>query len=281
MRTILAFLSALLLASAAFSESAPARLADGFNGVGARGGRAAAGAVEDAAIRTQREAAERARQEVIERQNREAFDRAQQAAAERAQRESQSSALEKQRRTLERARQQQRQSVVQETLPSPSFTTRMQPNKGQGGAVVTSSQGGSITTTGRYTRDVDRIVQTPRDQLSARPPLLRDSTLNRAKLSQSGSQLDPTDASGQLTRAGRALQKHSNRPNSSFPPTNGSPTNWNNAGQRELDNIIENPNSSIRYGNRHNGYDIIIPSGKGAAFDSRSIFRGFLEPPRG
>lgn len=110
--------------------------------------------------------------------------------------------------------------------------------------------------------------------------LFRNSNINKARLSRSGSQIDPADKSGQLTRAGRALQKHSNRPNSSFSKTSGPPANWNNAGQTELSKILNDQSSQIKYGNRFNGYDIYRPNGQGAAFDNNNTFRTFLEPAR-
>lgn len=46
-------------------------------------------------------------------------------------------------------------------------------------------------------------------------------TINVDDLSSSGRLLDPSDKSGQLTRAGRQLQKHGGRAGSAFPKVKG------------------------------------------------------------
>ncbi len=99
-------------------------------------------------------------------------------------------------------------------------------------------------------------------------------------LSDSGRAKDPADASGELTRAGRALQKHGGRSQSAFPPAKGNPTNVNQQGQEALDGILNDPTSTTRSGNRFGGFDVIGPSGRGARFDANGVFRGFLEPPQ-
>jgi len=97
-------------------------------------------------------------------------------------------------------------------------------------------------------------------------------------LSASGRLIDPADSAGQLTRAGRALQKHGNRPATAFPRARGNPPRINQSGQDVLDDILTSPGSTTRSGNRFGGDDIIAPDGRGARFDADGVFRGFLEP---
>lgn len=99
-------------------------------------------------------------------------------------------------------------------------------------------------------------------------------------LSDSGRIPDPADRSGKLTRAGRALQKHSppGRPASAFPKVSGGPEAINGQGQKVLDSILNDPGATIKNGNRFGGFDVTAPDGKGARFDSDGLFRGFLEP---
>jgi len=99
--------------------------------------------------------------------------------------------------------------------------------------------------------------------------------------SNSGKEADPSDKSGELTRAGRALQKHGSRPGSAFPSPKGNPEQLNEAGQKILDRITNSPNSRIApETNRFGGVDMFHEGGQGARFDSAGTFKGFLEPPR-
>ncbi|TDT00501.1 hypothetical protein [Erwinia rhapontici] len=97
-------------------------------------------------------------------------------------------------------------------------------------------------------------------------------------LSQSGSRIDPSVKSGNLTVAGRALQKHGSRPDSAFPVARGAPAKMNEQGKKILDSIIKSPSTTVKEGNRFGGFDIISADGKGSRFDSNGSFRGFLEP---
>ncbi len=97
-------------------------------------------------------------------------------------------------------------------------------------------------------------------------------------LSDSGRAKDPADTSSELSRAGRALQKHGGRSRSVFPPAKGNPTSVNQQGQEALDGILSDPASTTRSGNRFGGFDVIGPGGRGARFDANGVFRGFLEP---
>jgi filamentous hemagglutinin len=96
----------------------------------------------------------------------------------------------------------------------------------------------------------------------------------------SGKEPDPSDKSGEYTRAGRALQKHGSRDGSAFPKPKGNPSQMNSQGQNALDRIVNSSNSRIESGNRFGGVDVFHESGMGARFDASGTFRGFLEPPR-
>ena len=96
----------------------------------------------------------------------------------------------------------------------------------------------------------------------------------------SGNDLDPADRGGELTKSGRALQKHGSRPGSAFPPAKGNAEGKNKQGQGVLEGITNDPEST-KEGNRFGGTDVIAPDGKGASYDDKGKFRGFLEPSIG
>ena len=85
------------------------------------------------------------------------------------------------------------------------------------------------------------------------------------------------DKGGELTKAGRAAQKHGSRPGSAFSPTTGNASSINEQGQNALDDILTSPNQSSK-GNRFGGQDIHAPDGRGARYDKDGNFMGFLEP---
>jgi len=106
------------------------------------------------------------------------------------------------------------------------------------------------------------------------------STASKAimrNLSKAGKAIDPVDKGGKLTKAGRALQKHGGRSNSAFPKPTGNPTNINKQGQKALDGILSDPSAKFTP-NRHGGFDVRLPDGKGASFYQNGSLRGFLEP---
>ncbi|MBY0510064.1 MAG: RHS repeat-associated core domain-containing protein [Rhodospirillaceae bacterium] len=80
-----------------------------------------------------------------------------------------------------------------------------------------------------------------------------------------------------LTKAGRGLQKHGDRPGSAFPQTKGGPNALNPTGQNVVDDILTTPGSQSTP-NRLGGIDVIAPDGRGLRFDADGSFRGFLEP---
>jgi filamentous hemagglutinin len=98
-------------------------------------------------------------------------------------------------------------------------------------------------------------------------------------LSNAGRQVDPADRGGEITTAGRALQKHGSRPDSAFPSAKGNPSQMNDQGQEVLDGILKSPGATVKDNNRFGGIDVIAPDGRGARFDADGRFRGFLEPP--
>ena len=97
---------------------------------------------------------------------------------------------------------------------------------------------------------------------------------------ESGKELDPADKGGELTKAGRAGQKHGSREGSAFPPATGNAESKNNQGQGILEEIVNNPESTTTEGNRFGGTNVTAPDGRGAAFDAEGKFQGFLEPKK-
>lgn len=97
-------------------------------------------------------------------------------------------------------------------------------------------------------------------------------------LLETGAKTDPAVKAGNLTVAGRALQKHGSREGSAFPVAKGNPAQMNEQGQKILDGIVKAPGATVQEGNRFGGFDVIAPDGRGARFDPQGNFRGFLEP---
>ena len=84
-----------------------------------------------------------------------------------------------------------------------------------------------------------------------------------------------------LTEAGRALQKHSSRPGSTFPRTQGNVAQSNQAGQHVVDDILTSPGAMTT--RRHHArfgevIEIRAPNGKGVRYDANGNFLGLLEP---
>lgn len=103
---------------------------------------------------------------------------------------------------------------------------------------------------------------------------------NVGDLTSSGTEPDLVDKSGDLTKAGRALDKHGNRPGSVFDKPSGTPADKNAEGQKALEDIVNDENATVKEGNRFGGFDVYDSDGKGARFDEDGKFQGFLEPPR-
>ena len=98
--------------------------------------------------------------------------------------------------------------------------------------------------------------------------------------SASGNEKDPADKSGELTKAGRAGQKHGDRPGSAFEPETGTPEDKNAQGQKTLESITGSPDKTNEP-NHRGGTDVReSPDGRGARFDKDGKFTGFIEPRR-
>ncbi len=90
----------------------------------------------------------------------------------------------------------------------------------------------------------------------------------------SGSDPDRED----LTKAGRAQQKHGDRVGSAFDPAKGTPQDKNAQGQSTVDSIVNSPDR-VDKPNRHGGIDVLQgPGQRGARFGPDGKFTGFLEP---
>lgn len=103
------------------------------------------------------------------------------------------------------------------------------------------------------------------------------------ELSNGAKQMDPASKKGDLTLAGRALQKHGSREGSAFPSAKGNPSAINEQGQKIVDSILNDPNKSFiqsntgRYGQVT---DVMSSSGRGLRYDAQGKLIGFLEPPK-
>jgi hypothetical protein len=104
--------------------------------------------------------------------------------------------------------------------------------------------------------------------------LVHNETCSLDQMSKSGGELDPQSG---LTRAGRALQKHTSRADSgAFSSSSRSQTVLNSEGQFALDDILTDPQGKLEELNRViNAFD---STGRGARFALDGTFMGFLEP---
>jgi filamentous hemagglutinin len=101
------------------------------------------------------------------------------------------------------------------------------------------------------------------------------------ELSDAGKVPDPSDKSGELTGAGRALQKHGGRDGSAFPSAKGNPTAINEQGQKIVDDILNDPGSTVIQRNTGRFGDVIdvtAPDGRGLRYSVDGKFITFLEP---
>ena len=91
---------------------------------------------------------------------------------------------------------------------------------------------------------------------------------------KAGQQLDRNG----LTKAGRALQKHGDRPNSAFPKSTGTASERNQQGQQLLEGILNSSNRTSGP-NKFGGTDIFDNNtGRGVRFNADGTMKGFLEP---
>lgn len=91
------------------------------------------------------------------------------------------------------------------------------------------------------------------------------------------------DKGGELTKAGRALEKHGSRPGSVFAPVTGNAATKNAAGQQVVEDILTSPGARtvpLTSGRFKGGTDIYAPDGRGVRYDSQGNFVGLLEPPK-
>ncbi|WP_053225345.1 hypothetical protein [Simkania negevensis] len=108
----------------------------------------------------------------------------------------------------------------------------------------------------------------------------KTKVISFADLSEAGTLADK----GNLSKAGRALQKKTDRLDSVFPKPKGTPEEVSLQGQKVLDEILNHPDKVViqdtakkRYGNV---FDIKIgdEKGRGVRFKTDGEFVGFLEP---
>jgi len=98
------------------------------------------------------------------------------------------------------------------------------------------------------------------------------------ELSDGAKHIDPASKKGDLTLAGRALQKHGSREESAFPSAKGNPSSINEQGQKIVDSIKSVIQSNTgRYGQVT---DVISSSGRGLCYDAQGKLIGFFEPPK-
>jgi RHS repeat-associated protein len=76
----------------------------------------------------------------------------------------------------------------------------------------------------------------------------------------------------QLTKAGRALQKHASRPGSVYETTATRASDLNAAGQDVVDDILTTPGSRI-VPNPKGGIDVIAPNGQAIRYDAGGNFK--------
>jgi len=90
-----------------------------------------------------------------------------------------------------------------------------------------------------------------------------------------------TGQGGTLTKAGRALQKHGNRPSSVFPKPTGNESNYNKMAHDIVDEILMNPGTTVTAADRARFgkvIDVRHPDGRGIRYNINGEFIGFLEP---
>jgi filamentous hemagglutinin len=82
---------------------------------------------------------------------------------------------------------------------------------------------------------------------------------------------DSSDKSGELSAAGRALQKHGGRDNSAFPFAKGNPAAINDQGHQIVHSILNDPGSTVTQrstGRFGDVIDITAPDGRGVRYST-------------
>jgi hypothetical protein len=95
----------------------------------------------------------------------------------------------------------------------------------------------------------------------------------RSLLSEEGARM----SKNHKTNAGRALQKHNDRPNPTFTTDARKAWEYNRDGQRYLDDILNNPNSKWEK-TKWGGIDVTAPNGQTVRYNPDGTFAGFREP---
>ncbi|EDS99658.1 hypothetical protein BamIOP4010DRAFT_6825 [Burkholderia ambifaria IOP40-10] len=106
---------------------------------------------------------------------------------------------------------------------------------------------------------------------------------NISDLSEAAKLPDQSDKSGELSAAGRALQKHGGRADSAFPAAKGNPAAINDQGQQIVDSILNDPGRTVTQretGRFGNVIDIRASDGRGIRYSTDGKFIGFLEPSK-
>lgn len=107
--------------------------------------------------------------------------------------------------------------------------------------------------------------------------LVHNADYNKQQLLEAGNQQDK----GELTKAGRALDKHGNRAGSKFEKACGNDVAKNLQGNKVLDSILSDPEASaiVRHHARFGDIlEIRTPDGIGARFSADgTVFIGFIE----
>ena len=91
------------------------------------------------------------------------------------------------------------------------------------------------------------------------------------------SEAGKSSSKGGRTEAGRAAEKHGSRAGSAFPQTHGVAADINKQGQRTLDDILNDPGSTVSV-DEAGRITVTAPDGRGAQFRPDGKFKGFREP---
>lgn len=95
----------------------------------------------------------------------------------------------------------------------------------------------------------------------------------KSDLSEAGKAADK----GGRSKAGRSAEKKGSRPGSVYPPTTGAPEEINEQGQEILDDMLNDPDSTIEVDDRGRT-TVTAPDGRSARFNPDGSMQGFREP---
>jgi hypothetical protein len=147
-------------------------------------------------------------------------------------------------------------------------------------AAQNQSPGPSSTAQASNATQGSNAAATTQSSQAEAPPSISAPEQSLDELSNAGRQPDKSDKSKQLTKAGRALQKHQagGRADSTgkYPSVGGPPENWNEQGQRVLDEILTDPGSQFKRLGR-GGVQVTAPDGRAVRFNADGSFSGFLD----